>query len=376
MKKPPEHAVSVNIEVPFHDVDALNIVWHGHYLKYFEIARTFLMRGRGLDVANVSELGFRQFVIESHIRHSFPLHYGDQFRVYAWLGELNHKIKIEFLIWNLTHDRRCARGSTVLVTTDANGTLLMETPKAIRRCLTPILPLEKYNSVRSPSAMNVLAIAALCCILVAIVATTVVFADEPIEFKDELTVDGLLAAFRKAPGIEAHYVEMRQIALLSLPLESKGVIYFAPPGILARHQTSPASSFQIIEPDRVRFGSDSHSETVELVDKPDVKAFIDSFVTLISGDIATLHKLYTVDFQAADPLLDDRWKLTLQPRLDPVSKVIALITLTGTGLVLSTMHIVETEGDETITTFSNVDVMRTFTADERNRIFLLSGTHP
>jgi len=26
----------VIIEIPFHDVDTMNVVWHGHYLKYFE----------------------------------------------------------------------------------------------------------------------------------------------------------------------------------------------------------------------------------------------------------------------------------------------------------------------------------------------------
>lgn len=24
----------VIIEIPFHDVDTMNVVWHGHYLKY------------------------------------------------------------------------------------------------------------------------------------------------------------------------------------------------------------------------------------------------------------------------------------------------------------------------------------------------------
>ena len=33
----------VMIEVPFHDVDTMNVVWHGHYLKYFEIARCKLL---------------------------------------------------------------------------------------------------------------------------------------------------------------------------------------------------------------------------------------------------------------------------------------------------------------------------------------------
>ena len=40
------HETSVEIEVPFHDVDALRIVWHGHYYKYLELARTQLLRSR------------------------------------------------------------------------------------------------------------------------------------------------------------------------------------------------------------------------------------------------------------------------------------------------------------------------------------------
>lgn len=127
-----DDAVAVDLEVPFHDVDAVRIVWHGHYLKYFEIGRTALMRARGLDVADVIGLGFRQLVIESNVRHSFPLHYGDRFRVFARVGEVTHKIRLDLVVWNLTHDKRSAKGSTTLVTTDAEGRLLMETPDALR----------------------------------------------------------------------------------------------------------------------------------------------------------------------------------------------------------------------------------------------------
>ena len=137
MRKLPPDALGVDFEVPFHDVDAMHIVWHGHYLKYFEIARTAFMRARGLDVERVIGLGFRQLVIESHIRHSFPLRYGERFRVYVWVGEASERVRFSFQIWNLTQDRRSARGETVLVTTDAGGTLLLETPDAIRSCLVP-----------------------------------------------------------------------------------------------------------------------------------------------------------------------------------------------------------------------------------------------
>ena len=33
----------VVIEIPFHDVDVIGVVWHGHYFKYLEIARCALL---------------------------------------------------------------------------------------------------------------------------------------------------------------------------------------------------------------------------------------------------------------------------------------------------------------------------------------------
>jgi len=66
------HALSIDLEVPFHDVDGLQVVWHGHYLKYFELARTALMRSRHLDVQDLTALGYRQLVVETQCRHTFP----------------------------------------------------------------------------------------------------------------------------------------------------------------------------------------------------------------------------------------------------------------------------------------------------------------
>lgn len=129
--KPAADAVSIELEVPFHDVDALKIVWHGHYCKYMELARTALVRARGLDMADVIGMGYGLLVVETRIRHVFPLRYGDRFRVTCWCVDLDHRIHVAYEIWNLTHGRRAARGSTKMVTTDAQGNLLYETPHAI-----------------------------------------------------------------------------------------------------------------------------------------------------------------------------------------------------------------------------------------------------
>lgn len=122
-------AVDVELEVAFHDVDSLRVVWHGHYLKFVEIGRTALMRSRGLDVAQLEALGHRSVVIETHCRHTFPLRYGERFRVSSWLEEIEHRVRVGFEIHNLTRDRRSAIGHTILASLDADGALLLATPE-------------------------------------------------------------------------------------------------------------------------------------------------------------------------------------------------------------------------------------------------------
>lgn len=182
------------------------------------------------------------------------------------------------------------------------------------------------------------------------------------------TLPSLLAAFKAAPGVEARFVETKNIAMLAAPLVSEGVIYYTPPGMLARYTEKPTAGFVIIDPKRVRMGDDARSETIDLGSKPQVRVFVESFVTLLSGDAAALQKTYRVDF-AAVPDKADGWRLKLTPKVAPLDKVIATITLAGQGIVLSEMRVLEKGGDETVTTFVRVDTKRAFTNDEKAKYF-------
>jgi len=127
----PDDAVAVEIEVPFHDVDALHVVWHGHYYKYFEIARTALFRDRGLDQTFYLDQGVALVVMESQCRYKVPLRFGDRGRVAAWFGEIDHTMTIRFEMTNTSTGRRCATGRTRLATLDSEGKLLTSIPDAI-----------------------------------------------------------------------------------------------------------------------------------------------------------------------------------------------------------------------------------------------------
>lgn len=132
-EKAPLRAVSIELEVPFHDVDPLLVAWHGHYYKYFELARQQLQRKHRVDAPDLMELGFHWYVIETRSRHVAPLRYGERFAVTAWFCELDPRIGIAYEITSRGTGRRAARGVTVLVTTKPNGELLMETPHEILR---------------------------------------------------------------------------------------------------------------------------------------------------------------------------------------------------------------------------------------------------
>ena len=124
--RPPKDAVEFEAEVPFHDVDALRVVWHGHYYKYFEVARTLLFARHAIDGPDLMELGYRFVVSNAESRHVSALTYRDRYRVRAWfLGDAAHRVDVAYEVWSVTNDVGVARGRTEVVTTDAQGTMQM-----------------------------------------------------------------------------------------------------------------------------------------------------------------------------------------------------------------------------------------------------------
>jgi len=125
------HETAVEAEVPFHDVDAQRIVWHGHYAKYFELARTALLRSRDLDVGSLIGPRYRFMVIDARCRYGSALRYADRMRISAWFQDLRRRIVIGYEIQNLSSGRRAARGQTTLAVVDAEDRLLLEVPAEI-----------------------------------------------------------------------------------------------------------------------------------------------------------------------------------------------------------------------------------------------------
>jgi acyl-CoA thioester hydrolase len=104
-------STSVRLKVPYYDVDLMQVVWHGHYLKYFEMARQALFREYGLDLQRYMEEKKYVFpVIRSMIKHIRPLRFDDEFVCTAVLKEARVKIVLDFEIKLIADGKVCARG--------------------------------------------------------------------------------------------------------------------------------------------------------------------------------------------------------------------------------------------------------------------------
>ena len=122
-------AAEVILEVPFHDVDSMGVVWHGHYVKYLEIARTALTRAMGLDLQEMTAGGFLWPVVVCHMKYVRPLRYGQKVRVRARLDEYETRLKVDYLLTDAATGEVINRAHTIQVALDAaTGQLLFEVP--------------------------------------------------------------------------------------------------------------------------------------------------------------------------------------------------------------------------------------------------------
>ena len=129
--------ISIVHEVPFHDVDSMEIVWHGHYYKYFELARTALYRSVNLDVEQIKRMGYMIPVIESNCRYFKPLPYGQAIKVTAHFESWDHYLLIAYTIKSIPVEDRFASGYTKQAVCDQDSTLLLCVPDPIVAAITP-----------------------------------------------------------------------------------------------------------------------------------------------------------------------------------------------------------------------------------------------
>lgn len=103
------------IEVAFYDLDPMDIVWHGNYIKYFELARCALLDKIGYGYAQMRESGFSWPVIDLQVRYVKPATLDQKLVCAAQLVDYENRLKISYEITCATTGVRLTKGHSVQV---------------------------------------------------------------------------------------------------------------------------------------------------------------------------------------------------------------------------------------------------------------------
>jgi acyl-CoA thioester hydrolase len=120
--------VSQIIRVRFNETDALGIVWHGNYLRYFEDGREAFGRKHGVSYLDIKAHGYVTPIIKSSCEHKLPLSYGEIATVETtFINTPAAKIIFSYKIINADGKTVCT-GETVQVFVDDNNELSLTFP--------------------------------------------------------------------------------------------------------------------------------------------------------------------------------------------------------------------------------------------------------
>jgi acyl-CoA thioester hydrolase len=73
----------LRLRVQYADTDAMGVAWHGSYLRWFERARTEMMRAAGLPYTALLERGLNLPAVEALVRYRKPARFDDELIVRA-----------------------------------------------------------------------------------------------------------------------------------------------------------------------------------------------------------------------------------------------------------------------------------------------------
>jgi acyl-CoA thioester hydrolase len=127
-------SISAEIEftVEFYDVDSMQIVWHGNYIKYFEKARCALLGKIGYGYIEMEESGWAFPVTAISAKYISPLAFRDRVRAKAILVEYENCLKIKYELYNAETGRLCTKGESTQMTVEiASGESRFVCPKIL-----------------------------------------------------------------------------------------------------------------------------------------------------------------------------------------------------------------------------------------------------
>jgi acyl-CoA thioester hydrolase len=121
----------IEIRVAFADTDAMGVVHHSNYLRYFEVARIQYMRDNGLNYVDWQAKGIHLPLIESQCRYRKPAKFDDLLSISVKPRLEKVRFIFEYEVFNKNSGELLATGMTSHVPVDMNLKITKPPPEIL-----------------------------------------------------------------------------------------------------------------------------------------------------------------------------------------------------------------------------------------------------
>ncbi|MBX2810118.1 MAG: acyl-CoA thioesterase [Cellvibrionaceae bacterium] len=128
----------LDYQIPFFDVDSYRVVWHGNYVKYFEMARCHLLDKIAFTYADMEQAGYFFPVVDLQIKYIKPLRFKQTVTLNATLAEWENCLRIHYSICNKNTGEELTKGSTLQVA--------VAMPDEVTHYISPAILIEKVSA--------------------------------------------------------------------------------------------------------------------------------------------------------------------------------------------------------------------------------------
>lgn len=106
---------SAEYEIPFFDVDSMEIMWHGHYVKYLEMARCAFLEQIHYTYDVMKQHGYGYPIVQLDVKYIRPALFRQKIRVNVALVEYESSIRFDYTIVDATTGQKLTTASTTQV---------------------------------------------------------------------------------------------------------------------------------------------------------------------------------------------------------------------------------------------------------------------
>ena len=108
------------IRVEFYDLDPMDVVWHGNYVKYLEVARCDMLAKLGYNYVDMKNDGYAYPVATMEMKYIKPCTFEQELKVVSIVEEIEPALVIKYVIFDNKTGEKMFKAKTMQIAVDIN----------------------------------------------------------------------------------------------------------------------------------------------------------------------------------------------------------------------------------------------------------------